>query len=336
MRLDFIRPLYERGGPYTSVYVGALTERDRSVQWTSLRDKAERAGAVVPEALETEALRPGPGQALFATAHDLVLAERLSEPPVPLVHHSPLPRVTPMLMRRGENVPHLRVVVDHAGADVTVFGGGSPRSATIEAEDWPLQKTAQGGWSQKRYERAVEETWEKNAVAVAQEIDEQVRRIGADLVLVAGEARSRSMLGDHLGSKSTDRMLMVEHGHRGDLGGFERDVEAALDDWLDRRRAGLLDRHREQDGPVGISLVARALREGRVQALLLPGELDRQVWIGEGGTQVSTDEGELRDWGVQEPVTERADSALVRAATMTDAELWFTDQVPDVAAVLRY
>jgi hypothetical protein len=113
-------------------------------------------------------------------------------------------------------------------------------------------------------------------------------------------------------------------------------VEEALDDWLDRRRAELLERHREQDGPVGIAQVARALREGRVHALLLPGELDRQVWIGEGGTQVSTDDGELRDWGVEKPVPERADSALVRAATMTDAELWFTDQVPDVAAVLRY
>lgn len=336
MRLDFIRPLYERGGPYTSLYMGALTERDRAVQWTSLRDKAEQAGAVVPEELEAEALRPGPGQALFATQHDVVLAERLAEPPPPLVHHSPLPYVTPMLMRRGENVAHLRVVVDHAGAEVTVFGGGSARSATIEAEDWPLQKTAQGGWSQRRYERAVEETWEKNAVAVAQEVDEQVRRIGADLVLVAGEPRSRSMLGDHLGVKAGERMVMVEHGHRGDLGGFERDVEAALDDWLDHRRGELLERHGEQDGPVGIAQVAHALREGRVHALLLPGELDRQVWIGEGGTQVSTDDAELRAWGVEKPVTERADSALVRAAAMTDAELWFTDQVPDVAAVLRY
>ncbi len=336
MRLDFIRPLFERGGPYTSLYVGALTERDRAMQWTSLRDEAERAGAVLPEALEAEALRPGPGQAVFATVYDVVLTERLAESPRPQVRFSPLPYVTPLLMRRGENVAHLRVVVDHAGAEVTVFGGGSPRSATIEAEDWPLQKTAQGGWSQRRYERAVEETWEKNAVAVAQEIDEQVRRIGADLVLVAGEPRSRSMLGDHLGVRAGDRTLMVEHGHRGDLGGFERDVEAALDGWLDDRRGELLDRHREQGGPVGVARVAHALREGRVHALLLPGELDRQVWIGEGGTQVSTDEGELREWGVQRPVAERADSALVRAAAMTDAEVWFTDQVTDAAAVLRY
>ncbi|NUP01855.1 MAG: hypothetical protein HOW59_28425, partial [Nonomuraea sp.] len=45
---------------------------------------------------------------------------------------------------------------------------------------------------------------------------------------------------------------------------------------------------------------------------------------------------ELRRWGVEEPIEERADSAVTRAAAMTDAELWFTDEVPDVAAVLRY
>ncbi|WP_336210087.1 baeRF2 domain-containing protein [Nonomuraea sp. LPB2021202275-12-8] len=336
MRLDFIRPICERPGPYTSLYMGALIQRDRATQWTSLRDELERAGAGVPAALEEEALRPGPGRAVFATPEDVVLAETLADSPPPFVNVSPLPYVTPMLLRRGENVSHLRVIIDHAGAEVTVFGGGSPRTTTVEAEDWPLRKTSQGGWSQRRYENAVEETWEKNAAAVAHEIDEQVRRIDADLILVAGEPKSRSLLTEHLGPKSADRVLMVEHGHRGEHGGFERDAEEALDRWLDRRRAELLDRHREQAGPVGPAQVAQALREGRVHALLMPGEMPRTVWIGERGTQVSTDAGELRAWGVDDPVEERADSALTRAAAMTDAELWFTGQVSDVAAVLRY
>ncbi|MEV4222463.1 Vms1/Ankzf1 family peptidyl-tRNA hydrolase [Nonomuraea sp. ATR24] len=336
MRLDFIRPLYERSGPYASVYVGAITERDRSTQWTSLRDKLEQAGVNPPAALEDEVLRPAPGRAVFCAGGEVVLAETFSGQPVPLAHVSPLPLVTPMLMRRGESVPHLRVIIDHAGAEVSVYANGSPRTATIEAESWPLQKTAQGGWSQKRYERAVDETWEKNATAVAHEIDEQVRRIGAELVLVAGEPKSRSLLGDHLGTKSADRMLMVEHGHRGDHGGFERDVQSALDSWLDRRRAELLNRHREQNGPTGLARVAQALRDGRVHALLLPGELPGRVWTGESATQISTDAGEVRAWGVAEPVEERADSALARAAAMTDAELWFCDDVADVAAVLRY
>lgn len=337
MRLDFIRPLYERPGPYISVYAGALTARERSAQWTGLRDELKRAGCAVPEALEEEVLTPGrPGCAVFAADDEVVMSQQLGEPPAPLAAFAPLPHVTPMLLQRGESVPHLRVIIDHAGADVAVYGNGSPRTMTVEAEDWPLQKTAQGGWSQRRYEKAVEETWEKNAVAVAQAIDEQVRRLDAQLVLVAGEPHSRAMLCDHLGTKAADRIQMLERGHRNETGGFEQDAQKALDSWLDDRRAELLERHAEQDGPTGVSRVAKALREGRVHAVLMPGELPRRVWIGEGATQVSTDAGELRTWGVERPVEDRADSALIRAAAMTDAEVWFTDRVGDVAAVLRY
>ncbi|MGW0803539.1 baeRF2 domain-containing protein [Nonomuraea sp. NPDC002799] len=343
MRLDFIRPLYERRGPYASVYLGALTGPERRSHWHGVRDRLEglmdldgRAGQATLDALEPEALAPAPGRALFGRHGEVALAETLPGVPYELAAWSALPQITPMLMRRGENVPHLRVIVDHAGAELTVFGGGAPRTAIVEAASWPLQKTAQGGWSQKRYERAVDETWEKNAVAVAHEVDEQVRRTGAELILVAGEPKSRSYLLQHLGTKSADRVMMVEHGSRSDHGQFEEDVERALDDWLDRRRAELLERHQESSGPAGLARVAHALCEGRVQAVLMPGELPHPIWIGEGGTQLATDAGELHRWGVAEPVQERADSALVRAAAMTDAELWFTDDVKDVAAVLRY
>ncbi|WP_043640244.1 baeRF2 domain-containing protein [Nonomuraea candida] len=339
MRLDFIRPLYERRGPYASVYLGALTGPERETHWRSVRDRlaqADHVGKATLDALEDEALRAAAGRALFATHGEVVLAESLPEAPSELAAWTPLPHVTPMLIRRGENVPHLRVIVDHAGAELAVYGGGSPRRSIVEAASWPLQKTAQGGWSQRRYENAVEGTWEKNAIAVAQEIDEQVRRIGAELILVAGEPKSRSYLLHHLGTKAADRVTMVEHGSREDHGQFEKDVERALDDWLARRRAELLERHQESDGPTGMARVSHALREGRVHALLLPGELPAPVWIGEGGTQLATDQGELRRWGVADPVRERSDSALVRAAAMTDAELWFTDAVKDVAAVLRY
>ncbi|MBB6349811.1 hypothetical protein FHU36_006356 [Nonomuraea muscovyensis] len=338
MRLDFIRPLYERRGPYASVYLGALIDQDREIRWRSIRDRlSDDADRATVEALREWATRPAAGRALFATHGDVVLAEEFPGPPAEeLAVWAPLPHVTPMLMRRGENVPHLRVIVDHAGAELTVFGGGSPRTSTVQAESWPLQKTAQGGWSQRRYESAVEETWERNATLVAEEIDDQVRRLGAELVIVAGEPKSRSLLCDHLGTKAADRVMMVEHGSRSDHGGFERDVERALDEWLDGRRAELLDRHREAAGPVGLGPVFHALREGRVHAVLSPGELPEPVWIGEGGTQLATDAEELRRWGVEEPVQDQADSALARAAAMTDAELWFTGQVPDVAAVIRY
>ncbi|MEU8245834.1 Vms1/Ankzf1 family peptidyl-tRNA hydrolase [Nonomuraea sp. NPDC048916] len=328
MRLDFIRPLYERRGPYVSVYVGTPNGTGRESHWRGVRDRLTMADPATVDALERAAIGPS---ALFGTHGDVVMAEPLAEPPPrELATWAPLPHVTPMLMQRGENLPHLRVVVDRAGAELTVFGGGSPRTSAVEAAPWPLPKTAQGGWARRRYRNAAGQAWD--AAAVAWEIDEQVRRIGTELILMAGDPRSCALLCDRLGTKSADRVTMVEQGSRPD---HERDVERALDLWLEGCRAELLDRHRDAAGPVGVARVAHALREGRAQAVLSPGELPQPVWIGGGGTQMSVDAAELRRWGVEEPMRDRADSALARAAAMTDAELWFTDAISDVAAVIR-
>lgn len=337
MRLDFIRPLYERHGPYASVYLAGLSAEDERRRWHAFRESMEQADHHTLDALETAVAVPAPGRALFAAGGELVMAETLADPPrLEQARWSPLPHVTPLLMARGENVPHLRVVLDREGAELTVFGGGSPRAAIGTAQKWPLQKTAQGGWSRKSYEGAADESWEHDAETVAHEVDEQVRRIGAELIVVAGEPRSRSLLCDHLGTKAADRVMMAEQGSRADHDEYEYDVERALDTWLERRKSELLDRHREHQGPVGFDRVARLLREGRVLAVLSPGELADLVWIGAGGTQLSTDADELRRWGVESPVRERADSAIARAAAMTDAELWFSPEVKQVSAVIRY
>lgn len=335
MRLDFIRPLYERPGPYASLYLGTAEGPERLSRWPALSEELAEADRETLEVLErasADATRP---RALFAGGGQVVLAETLPRAR-DLALWAPLPHVTPMLRERGENVPHLRVIVDHAGAELTAFGGGSPRRSAGAATSWPLQKTAKGGWSRRRYERGGDEAWERNASSAARGVDEQVRRIGAELVIVAGEPRSRSMLCDHLGTKASDRVLMVEHGSRRDHGGFERDAETALDSWLERRRAELVERYHRRPGPTGFEEVARVLREGRAEAVLMPGELPERVWIGPGGAQMARTADELRRWGVQDPTTDRADSALARAAAMTDAEFWFADELDEVAALVRY
>ncbi|WP_327090430.1 Vms1/Ankzf1 family peptidyl-tRNA hydrolase [Nonomuraea sp. NBC_01738] len=340
MRLDFVRPLYERQGPYVSVYTAGAGGRQR---W--------REGVAGADAATVEAVLEHPGVdagfALFAARGEVVLAEPFSGPPGwELACWSPLPRVTPMLAGRGENVPHLRVIADGAGVEVTAYGGGSPRTATESAVPWPLQKTARGGWARRVYDRyghaePPDGSWER---VVAREVDEQVRRIGAELVVMAGEPVSRANLRDRLGVKAAGRVLMVEHsvehrvehGARSERHEFAKDAESALDRWFEARRAELLDRHRAASGPVGLVQVAHALREGRAHAVLTPGELERRVWIGPGGTQLAAGAEELLGWGVEDLAPERADSALARAAAMTDAELWFCPDLDDVAAVIRY
>jgi hypothetical protein len=322
VRLDFIRPLYERQGPYASLYLAADRGPHELIGGLGGADRASL------EALEEQA---EPGHAVFAAHGDVVLSEALPGGAGPeLAHWSPLPRVTPMLVARGENVPHVRVVADHAGAELTVVGGGSPRTSPEAAAPWPLHRTARGGWSRRRFD-----AWEQGAGLVAAEIDEQVRRIGAELVLLAGEPAARSALCDRLGTKAADRVLMVEQGDRTDREGCDADAVGALDAWIEQRRQALLYRHFDTSGPIGLHRVGHALREGRAQAVLTPGELDVPAWVGKGGTQLATTREELLGWGVEHPVPERADSALARAAAMTDAELWFCPQLGDVAAVLR-
>nr|BFE82281.1 hypothetical protein GCM10020093_048820 [Planobispora longispora] len=189
------------------------------------------------------------GRAAFACGGEVLYTEALPDKPRrEIARWSPLPHVMPLLAQRGENVPHIQVLVDHAGADVIVVGAGSPRRSTVQAQDWPLQKTGKGGWSQRRYESSVEEAWEQNAKAVAEAVDKEVRRMDIVLVVVAGDPKSVSLLQSHLGHEASERVVLVEHGNRAagsDPFPFHKEVEAAIDDWLDQRQGALMERYGE-------------------------------------------------------------------------------------------
>lgn len=356
MKLDAIRPLYaEHARPFASVYISAeRTGEDAATQialhWRRLRELLERAGADARtvEAIGTRLIpreEAAPGRAMFGIDGEVVYDEAFPHPPRrEIARCSPLPHLMPLLAQRGETVPHLRVIADHTGADVITVGADVSRQRTVQVEEWPMQKTGVGGWSQRRYERGVEETWERNAVAVAEAVDREVRRTGAELVVVAGDPRSRALVRDHLGAASADRLVMAEHGSRGAgaaVAPFEADAEAAVDSWLERRRTELIERYGAGPAATGLRETVRALRLNRVDTLLIADDpsSDVTLWIGPEGDQLSMDGQELVGWGVAEPLEERADAAMVRAAAMTSAELWFVDRDAlgtGVAALLRY
>ncbi|ETK31325.1 baeRF2 domain-containing protein [Microbispora sp. ATCC PTA-5024] len=355
MRLDFIRGLYDGPGPFASVYL----DTDRSLEgsanvvqrrWAVLRERLAVAGATagVLEAISELVLDPArtaPGRAVFARGGQVVLTEPLAAPPRrETARWAPLPHVVPLLAQRGERVPHIRVLADHAGADVVVVAGGGRRELTVEAAEWPMQKTGQGGWSQSRYERDVEETWRRNAVAVAEVVDKEVHGTGAEVVVLAGDPKARGLVVDRLCKETLRRLAVAEHGSRAAgaaPGPFEAEVERACAAWLDRRRDELLDAFAGGNAVAGLQETARALRERRVGTVLLRDDPSSTatVWAGPEPTHLSTDRADLLTWGVAEPFEERADAALARAAAMTDAEIRFVDHIdsPDgVGALLRF
>ncbi|MEU7693765.1 Vms1/Ankzf1 family peptidyl-tRNA hydrolase [Microbispora hainanensis] len=357
MRLDFIRGLYERSGPYASVYV----DTDRSSEgtanvvqrrWAQLRERLAEEGAPASALdpigeLMSDPAWAAPGRAVFAVEGEVVFTEALRHRPRrQTARWSPLPHVVPLLAQRGEHVPHIEVLADRAGGDVAVVADGRRRELTVEVADptRPLQKTGQGGWSQANFDREVEEGWRRNAVALAEVVEKEAHRIGAEVVVLAGDPKARGLVTDHLGKDVVRRLTVAEHGSRApgaDLDHFRREVEEACRAWIERRCEELLNTYASGNAVAGLAETARALRDRRVAVLLMHDDPSStaMMWIGPEPTHLSTDPAELAAWGVEEPMRERADAALARAVAATDAELWFVPRLesPDgIGALLRF
>src|SRR5205814_1319050 len=117
MRLSALHRLYDRPGPWTSVYVDA--SRNTSSGGDQLRLHLRDAPPVVERALADDHAPGEHGLAAFVVGGELAMTERLPHPPpLPLVETGPVPRVVPMLEQRGEEVSWLRVVVDRTGGEI--------------------------------------------------------------------------------------------------------------------------------------------------------------------------------------------------------------------------
>jgi hypothetical protein len=347
--------MYRRRGPFASVYLST----DRSYEgwahvvprrWARLRARLGESGAPcgVLGPLGDLLLNPAeaaPGRAAFAEGGDIVLTEPLPRPPRrETARWSLLPHVVPLLAQRGERVPHLQVLADRLGADVIIMVDGPRRELVVEGAPWPPPKVNERDVSDPRYERDLEETWRRNAAAVAEVVDKEAHGAGAEVIVLAGDPKARGLILEHLAKDTARRVTVAEHGSRAPgavLNRFQAEVEQALAAWADRRRAELLDAYAAGVSVAGLQETARALRDARVQTVLLRDDPSSvaMMWIGPEACQLSTDQDELAAWGADRPVPERADAALARAIAATDAELWFVDAIdsPDgVGAVLRF
>ncbi|MFC0532733.1 baeRF2 domain-containing protein [Phytohabitans kaempferiae] len=364
MDLSFLRSLYAHPGPWASAYLDATpsTEdaaRALALRWRGLRESLAAQGAsagvlvAMDHALDATPAEPDRlGTALFASeaAPDDVTVQRLPSPPrANLARYGALPHAMPLVAQRGEEVGWLRVVADRTGAEVSVFdAGGVRRSETVRGhESYPIQKTKPGGWSQARYQRDAETTWQRNAGDVAAATTDLADALGPDVLVLAGDVRARQLLLDRLPKRWQRRAVLTDAGVRASGADHEPLDEAttvAVAEVADRRTREAVDRFGAQEGlGNGLAAVVSALQREQVEAMLIvddPSSTD-ELWIGPEAEQLALDPAELRDMGVQEPVLVRADAALVRAVAETGADLVLvgpddTDLRRGVGAVLRY
>jgi hypothetical protein len=172
-------------------------------------------------------------------------------------------------------------------------------------------------------------------------------QIHAGLIVVGGDTRARSLLLDHLSTPWRDAAVIVDREVGADSALMAAAAEDAVQARADAETRRRLDDFRAKLGTGqatgGLAGTLAALRDGQASDVFIaddPSSTDR-AWFGPAPADVAASEAELRERGVEEIRTDRADAAIIRAMAATDAELHFVpdgEQAPShgIGALLRY
>ncbi|EYR64166.1 hypothetical protein N866_14785 [Actinotalea ferrariae CF5-4] len=377
MKLDPLKPLLHHDGPLTTVVLDATRadeagDREVRSRWNSLRRELEQRGAppatldLIQEAVTRPDHVPGPHGRYVVAGGDRILFDAvLATAPVrDEALYDGTPSLLPAVRAADEAVRYLQVEVDRSGADLTWSGSRSHAAdedlGHVDGGHDVLHKSGSGGWSQGRFQARAEDSWERNAEAVAEQIDRVVARHRPELVLVTGDVRAVTYLREHLGHAARDLLVEVPGGSRAE--GVKEDVFArrvgeALDAHRAKRRESVVDRLREalgrgDGGVTELGDVVDVLRKGQVAELVVlrnaAGDSvahlnDRSVFVGPEPLQIGTSRSDVAALGVPaDQVREmRADIAVLRAALAQDAGFTFALEgtvplVDGLGAVLRW
>ncbi|MCV2490007.1 Vms1/Ankzf1 family peptidyl-tRNA hydrolase [Geodermatophilus sp. YIM 151500] len=292
------------------------------------------------------------GRAIVADSRgNVVLDARLADAPrTETTDWSPQPDLLPVIRALPGRVPHLVVVADRVGADITIVTepGHPALETTVEGQERFVHKFPGGGWSALRYMHNSENVWMQNADKVAEVIDQLVGQISARFVLLAGEERARAVLADRVTSRVRDVLVTMDEGGR--AAGADREP-------IDRRAAELVAEHEAREDArvleqvqaasahglavTGTDAVVEALRKAQVETLVLADDLRGEtLLVGDTPLVLGVDQHDMDALGTHGTVVP-ADRALLAAVAASDAEVVVVPRaaLPDkapVAAVLRY
>jgi hypothetical protein len=345
--------LFAGSGPVTSVYVDVRGTGEQEVRprWRRLADNLMEQGAspATVEALTGRVLGAVPGAgvlAAFAVGDKVVCALDLVGADQPdLVARGGLPHVLPLMAWLQEHPAHVVALVDRAGADLTVHPRGTTEEVTVvvEGPDDEIVRNAPGGWSQPRYQRRAEDSWDHNAGSVASTLESSLRRYHARLLMLGGDVRALQYLQEHLPTWVRHEVAVRRvRGGRSQDGSWARRNEQVREEVrraVEEELAGLLDEVAEREGPRGRAVTGRqrtlaALADGRVQTLLLAADAAerRTAWFGPGARDVAADRKPLA--GAAMPAQRGPlEDVATRAAILTGAEVRVVapDQAEDLS-----
>ncbi|WP_222267557.1 baeRF2 domain-containing protein [Modestobacter marinus] len=368
MDVTFLASVTDSAGPCATVCAdvthtteSAATELDLRVR--ALADRLTEQGApeAVVEAVRGRLLEGNDGgeagtyrgRAVVAGPDGTVLfdAPLADAPRTETAEWAPLPDLVAVLRALPGRIPHIVVVADRVGADITVATApGLPSiEKTIEGETHLIRKVQVGGWAHHRYQHTAENVWISNVQQVIDEIDTLVEQSGARFVLLAGDVRARQIFTDRATPKIRAVLVETEEGGRAegaDRSGIDRRVEELVAENEAAEVATVLEQV-EAASAHGLALtgtapVVEALRKAQVETLVLAEEpADGQLYIGSGPLEIGASQEDMAALGVTDAAQVPAERALLRAAVGSNAGVVVVPRsaLPDgtpVAAVLRY
>lgn len=345
--------------PVTTVVLDTRSDQPQAAQqlelrWKNVRRDLEHGGAdpetlaAIDAVIGDGAAHPDGDSLLVVAAGGRVLLQRhLPDPPAGDADRGlvgPLPHLQPLLAAEQNAVPHIVVLADRVGADLYArtgpvskhdadrLGGQDTVERSVEGDD-EVQRSAPGGWSQRRFQQRAENTWESNAGDAAAEVVTLVDEVGAELLLVGGDERAVGFLVEALPERVAPMVRRLEAGSRAEGSSVEavtEDVHRLVRTEAAARLADVLATFTEERGQHdraadGPGAVVAALQTATVERLLVAGDDgddDRTAWVGPEPTHLGLQRDELvAGMGVADPTEAPLVDACVRAALGTGAEV---------------
>src|SRR5699024_9779602 len=259
------------------------------------------------------------GRTIVAGPQGVVIDRVLTEPPSADAGVVGLDTVALAKVADG-TVGYLLAEIDRTGADLTLQRRSAVEYETgdslesVEGGHDVINKVRRAGMASRRLQARAEDSWERNAEAVAEELDRIVTERRPELLLLTGDVRAVSLVRERLGAEAGAIATVLEGGSRAagvNEQAFERKLHEALEIFRARRREEVLDPFRQEEGRDGTATqsvddVVAALSRGQVAELLLREDTTgrnsqlrlRSLWAGDGALEIATTPALVADLGV--------------------------------------
>jgi peptide chain release factor subunit 1 len=328
---------------------------------TPERESLDRDAERIARFLETGVQPSSNGVAIFACDAGQLFETLQVDAPVDehSLYLGDRPHLYPLARLVSQYPRYAALLADTHSARILVIADGAVASE-VALEGQKTRRTSQGGWSQARYQRHIENFHLQHVKEVVDALGRIVAAEGIEQVVVAGDAVVLPLLREQmpkpLQEKIADEMTLATDAPASDVVRSTLDAMRAVNERTDREKVdAAIGAYRAGGlGVVGPDETLLALTNGQVDELLLTASLSRLEPL--HGTEAAR-MAMANDAGLAEPAVETAAAGeaggtdvqtvrladeLVNKATQTSARITFIEDPAllesygGVAALLRY